>query len=349
MKKLEMILKEIEKNNGRCYYVGGCVRDVYIGLEVYDYDIEVYNMSFQSLYDVLKHFGEVIANEKFYTMKLKHNPNYEFTLAREEISLGKSHGDFQMKLIENLDFKKASARRDFTINSIMRDFSTGEIIDCYNGIGDIVGKKLKHISPKFSEDALRVLRALRFSSKLGFEIDESTIELCKSMVDDLEYISTQRFSKEFNLMLNEKHVNNAIMYFIMILKDFFKIDNYDPKILNVMEDVNNYRIRQLLFFYYIKDNDLDFVLSKCVDKKRDIEAIKYLINSNMDFYEVATFFNREEVIMLFKYISDENVEEKYEKYLQLISKYNATYFIDLGYSGKEISEAIHSTITNELE
>lgn len=349
MIELSKILQEIENAGGRCYYVGGCVRDQYLNIEVYDYDIEVYNITFQLLYDVIKSFGEVIANEKFYTIKLKKNQNYEFTLAREEVCVGTGHRDFKMIAIKDLDYKKACMRRDFTINSIMKEYATGTVIDCYDGLSDLHNKKIKHISPKFREDALRILRAMRFSSKLDFEIDEETLKMCLDMVDDLQYISSQRFSKEFYLMFDGSYVQKGVNYFLYLLKDFFGIKYYDEDIINTLNDVSCSRVRILLFFYAIRNNDLMHIIDKCIVKKSNKDEIMYLLNSDMDFYTVASHFNKDETVLLYKYISNIDIETKYNKYEKLKSKYNAKYFIDLGYSGADISTMIKSKIIDELQ
>lgn len=353
MKELNQILNSIENANGKCYFVGGSVRDKLLNIEVYDYDIEVYNISLKDLSDVLQKFGELVVNEKFQTIKLKQYPNYEFAIPRTEVSIGSFHTDFEVKAIEGFDFKTAALRRDFTVNSIMIEYQTGTIIDVFNGREDLEKKRLKHISNKFSEDPLRILRAIRFASKLGFEIEDSTLAQCIEMTNDLDAISNERFSKEFKSIIQGKCSEFGLKYFLIILRKYFKLENYDENKIYKLSSCKNYRIRQVMLFYCLKANNLEFMISRCINERNDLKDIAILLESNLyssdDFYNLAKYFNKEEIILIYSYLTDINAEKLYKSYEKLKNKYNSTYFIDLGCEKTEISEKMRQNIVNNLE
>jgi tRNA nucleotidyltransferase (CCA-adding enzyme) len=99
-----------------------------------------------------------------------------------------------------MSFEEAAKRRDFTINAILQDALTGEIIDVYGGRADIENKILRVVSPEtFAEDSLRVLRAAQFAARFEFEIDAETIEICRSI--DLTDLPKERIWGELEKLL----------------------------------------------------------------------------------------------------------------------------------------------------
>ncbi|MFV0425396.1 MAG: hypothetical protein ACK5K7_07580 [Bacilli bacterium] len=353
MEKLKNILTEIENVGGKCYFVGGSVRDKLLKAEIYDYDIEIYNIDFKSLIEVLHKFGELIVNYEFYTVKIKKIQNYEFSLPRLEETTGLLHTDFKVVVLEEMDFCKASMRRDFTINSILMEYSTSTIIDCYDGKNDLKSKNIRHVSDKFIEDPLRVLRAVRFSSKLGFTIDESTLQLCIQMTRSLDTISNERFSKEFAKFVVGEYFDIGINYFIYLLSQYFNIKIFDIQKLQNLKLCCNTEVRCLILFYLLKGNELEFMINRCIDKKSVRKKIQYLLNNNLedinDFYELTLKFTKKEILLLYKYIKNECIENLYIMYENLSKKYSAKYFIDLGYEGVEISVKIKESIINGLK
>ena len=124
----------------------------------------------------------------------------DFAFPRTENSVGKGHKDFEVSINTNLSLKEASKRRDFTINSIMQNVLTEEIVDNYNGVEDLKKKIIKHVdSQTFIEDPLRVLRGCGFASRFNFEIDENTKALCKTM--NINTLSKERIYEEIKKAL----------------------------------------------------------------------------------------------------------------------------------------------------
>ncbi len=179
--------------------VGGCVRDELMGIQPKDWDVEVYGIEPVRLREILDSFGQVdVVGEAFTVYKL--GQDLDVALPRREKKVGRGHKGFVIEGDPEMSFKAASRRRDFTVNSILKDILTGEIIDCFDGQGDLKKRILRMVSPKtFGEDSLRVLRAAQFAARFGFEIETETAELCKQI--DLTDLPKERIWGELEKLL----------------------------------------------------------------------------------------------------------------------------------------------------
>lgn len=200
LEKAKSIAHEINENGGRAYFVGGFVRDSLLGIENKDIDIEVHSIEKDRLREILSHHGELIEiGESFGIFSLK-GYGIDFALPRCEKVTGKGHRDFEIVIDSYIGTKKASMRRDFTVNALMRDVLTGEIIDWYGGINDLNNKILRHVSDEtFPEDPLRVLRLAQFAARFGFTPAKETLNLCKKV--DLSYLAKERVTDELKKAL----------------------------------------------------------------------------------------------------------------------------------------------------
>lgn len=186
---LDVIAEEFRRIGGRVVLVGGCVRDTLLGLPVAEFDAEVFGLSSkEALCDVLAKFGPVSeVGKSFGVMKLRYGDTlYDFSLPRTESKVVPGHRGFSVVTYSDLSFKSAAGRRDFTINAMGYELETGVLLDPYDGRKDLAAKKLRHVSEAFSEDSLRVLRAMQFSGRFDLTLDPETAELCRSIsLDDL--------------------------------------------------------------------------------------------------------------------------------------------------------------------
>ena len=176
----------IRRAGGRGMLVGGCVRDELMGIEPKDLDLEVYGVEPPKLREILERFGEVFAvGEAFAVYKV--GRNLDVSIPRRERKSGKGHRGFVIEGDPSMSFEEACSRRDFTVNAILKDQLTGEIVDPFGGIKDIRRRVLRHVSAgTFAEDSLRVLRAAQFAARLEFDIAPETVEICRSIdVTDL--------------------------------------------------------------------------------------------------------------------------------------------------------------------
>ena len=202
-KILENILKDLQELGAIPILVGGCVRDYFLNKEIKDFDIEIFDFDSLELLEIsLKKFGNVkLVGKSFGVLTLKvEGYDFDFALPRIEKKVGNSHTDFEVITNSNLSFEEAAIRRDFTINAIGYDFCTKEFLDPFDGLNDLKNRVLKHIDDKtFIEDSLRVYRAVQFSARFDFSLDERTFELCKKIVqnNELHFLPKERIYEEF--------------------------------------------------------------------------------------------------------------------------------------------------------
>ena len=194
------IAAAVQETGGRTYFVGGCVRDWMLGLENKDIDIEVQGVSVQELERILDTLGErQTMGVSFGIMKLRHY-DLDIAMPRSEMATGRGHKDFEVFVDPFIGEEKAAVRRDFTMNALMQDVLTGEVLDFFGGKEDILHRRIHYVNERtFAEDPLRVLRAAQFAARFGFEVSEETIALSSGM--DLTALSGERIFLELEKAL----------------------------------------------------------------------------------------------------------------------------------------------------
>lgn len=199
--KVLLLAKSVREANGRALLVGGCVRDVLMDREPKDWDLEVYGIDPASLRQLLEKFGDVnVVGEAFTVYKL--GRNLDVSLPRRERKSGRGHRAFVIEGDPAMSIAEATSRRDFTINAILQDPLTGELIDPCNGRADIESKMLRAVSTAtFAEDSLRVLRAAQLAARFEFDIEPQTMELCRAI--DLSDLPPERIWGEMEKLLLE--------------------------------------------------------------------------------------------------------------------------------------------------
>jgi tRNA nucleotidyltransferase (CCA-adding enzyme) len=197
--KVIALSRAIHDAGGRALLVGGCVRDMLMGRSPKDWDLEVYNLESERLRAVLDQFGPVnVVGEAFTVYKL--GQHLDVSIPRRERKSGRGHKAFIIAGDPSMSFAEAARRRDFTINAILQDPLTGELIDPFQGRRDIERRILRVVSADtFAEDSLRVLRAARFASRFQFEIEPDTVELCRTI--DLSDLPPERIWGELEKLL----------------------------------------------------------------------------------------------------------------------------------------------------
>ena len=199
--KIEKKIAElVSQKGGRVFYVGGYVRDKLLGIENKDVDIEVHGITPENLLSLLKEVGEPISYGTSFGIYSLKGHDIDIALPRKEHTTGRGHKDFEVFVDPFIGTKEAARRRDFTINSLMQDVLTDEIIDAFGGENDLKNKVIKHIDAEtFIEDPLRVLRAAQFASRFEFTVDGSTIKLCRDI--DISTLSRERVEEELKKAL----------------------------------------------------------------------------------------------------------------------------------------------------
>jgi tRNA nucleotidyltransferase (CCA-adding enzyme) len=193
------IARAVRDEGGRALLVGGCVRDELMDVQPKDWDLEVYGIESAKLREVLDQFGSVnVVGEAFTVYKL--GAHLDVSIPRRERKTGRGHRAFFIEGDPAMSIEEAARRRDFTINAILQDPLTEEIIDPFQGRADIQNKLLRAVSPvTFSEDSLRVLRAAQFAARFEFDVEPKTIELCQSI--DVTDLPAERIWGEIEKLL----------------------------------------------------------------------------------------------------------------------------------------------------
>lgn len=198
----------------KIYLVGGAVRDALLGLPVKDRDWVVVGSTPQEMLDA----GYQQVGRDF-PVFLHPQTHEEYALARTERKSGSGYTGFTCYAAPDVTLEDDLKRRDLTINALAQD-DNGEIIDPYNGLGDLQNRLLRHVSPAFGEDPLRVLRVARFAARyahLGFRIADETLALMREMTHagELEHLTPERVWKETESALTTRNPQ----VFFQVLRD----------------------------------------------------------------------------------------------------------------------------------
>ncbi len=184
---------------GRAWLVGGSVRDAFLGLPVRDLDLEVFGLEDAGLRSALEtEFSLDYVGQSFGIYKLQGLP-LDVGLPRRESKTGRGHKSFVMTADPNLSLPEAAARRDFTINAVYCNPLTLEIRDPHGGLPDLHNRILRHTSPAFREDPLRVLRGMQFAARFDLTVAAETI--AESRTIDLEGLAPERIFWEWEKMI----------------------------------------------------------------------------------------------------------------------------------------------------
>ena len=185
---------------GRSFYVGGFVRDRLLGRENKDVDIEIHGLTPSQLESVLDSLGTRICVGESFGIFMLRGYSVDIAMPRREKLRGSGHRDFEVSVDPFIGTEKAAVRRDFTVNALMEDVLTGEVIDHFGGQEDLRRGVIRHVkSETFVEDPLRVLRAAQFAARFGFTVADETIEICKNM--PLCHLSHERVEGELRKAL----------------------------------------------------------------------------------------------------------------------------------------------------
>lgn len=206
----------------KIYKVGGCVRDMLLGIEANDVDYVVTDSSQQEMLN-----DGFIQVGKDFPVFLHPETRDEYALARIEKSTGNSYNDFVFET-KDVTLKDDISRRDFTINGICVDIETNKIIDYFNGQLDLHDGVIRHISDSFVEDPVRILRAARFAAKYNFRIANETTILIKDMIKRgmLDSLVPDRVYKELEKVLKLKNPE----VFFLVLDDLGALEILFPEI-----------------------------------------------------------------------------------------------------------------------
>lgn len=217
-------IKELINNGGDLYVVGGATRDLILNKPNKDIDLVVRKISIDNLVTILEKFGKVdIVGKSFGVLKFIDSDglDYDVALPRKEKSNGEGgYRGFEIQSDENLPIESDLIRRDININAMAININTGKFIDPLGGLKDIENKVVSAANPEaFSDDPLRMLRCISFSSRFGFDIDPSTMKMIqdnasriKEIPADRILIELQKIVKKGNLLTGAILLDRSGLY-----------------------------------------------------------------------------------------------------------------------------------------
>lgn len=227
-KDLEMarqIAELVREAGGHSYFVGGCVRDAILNRESKDIDLEIHGICPERLEEILRALGEpVTMGSSFGIMGLRHY-DLDIAMPRKD-EKGTRGGKIFYDVVDPfVGTEKAARRRDLTMNALMQDVLTGEIVDHFGGVSDLKNGIIRHVDDAtFAEDPLRVLRAAQFAARFRFRVAEETIQLSRKL--DLSDIPRERIWGELEKVLMKSEKPSV---FWQVLREMDQLEYWFPE------------------------------------------------------------------------------------------------------------------------
>lgn len=383
--KVRYIINKIYENNYEAYIVGGCVRDAILGFEPNDYDITT-SASPNTIQEIFKDFKCIETGIEHGTVSVViEDEIFEITTYRIEGEY-KDHRrpdkvDFTDRLEEDLK------RRDFTINAMAYNEKKG-LIDLFGGKEDLNNKIIKTVGnpyDRFNEDGLRMIRAIRFSSKLNFTIEKETLKAIYDKSFIINNISLERITDEFTkIILSDKPENIKYLFETKLLK-YLNISNEDniDKLTQFYNEIiilnkinKNLEKRLALLDYIIEKNNIncksfcnELIYSKKVIKNHNIilTLLKNIEIDHLNKVEIKKILSGvdrnllEEYLDISRIIYDKEkkvdeiidilseIEENNECYIIKNLKVNGRDIMSLGYKNKEVGEVLNYLLEIVIE
>ena len=340
-KSIKTALNRLNSHGYDAYIVGGALRDMLLHKRVSDYDIttnaypEAIKMIFNDYisYDIGKKHGTVVV--------IIDKDKIDITPYRSENKYLDHRHPSEIRFTNNL--KEDLRRRDFTINAMCMDIDEN-IIDYFDGLDDLNNRIIKTVGRpenRFSEDALRILRAIRFKAQLCFEIEEKTDAEIHRLKDLLKYISEERKKEELLHILNFKSAFSIINQYLDVINTFMsflpikrKNNNFSNPLYALaylLKDIDNINLKSLKY----SNNEINLIRTL-------IEATKTDLKDDYDFIELLSSQYQNDILKFLNEYHHRNYNERFnklKKYMIDINtlKINGTQIREYGYDDENIS------------
>lgn len=284
---LEKLLKELNKKGAKTYFVGGCVRDELLGKVNKDIDIEIHFITEEEFVSIAESLDIKIdfVGKSFGVYKtFMDETDFDFSFPRTEKQIGEKHTDFEIVVDPFIGEIKAAERRDFTINALMKDTQTGEILDFFGGMKDLESGIIKHCTEKFAEDSLRVFRAAQFASRFGFEIAPETIKIAKTL--DCSTLPMERILEETKKAITKSETPSVFFKELKkmgVLELFFpplKLELID-KLTKVVKELYPEKVTEIVIAFIFENSKL--TITNQTEIVEMIKSFKFLSESTSTF------------------------------------------------------------------
>lgn len=197
---VETVVHRLATDGLRAVLVGGSVRDSFDGRTPKDLDFEVYGGTLDQVAATARRFGRVDEVGKAFgvlKMRLADGSDLDLSVPRRDNKVAAGHRGFIVDVDPTLTVEEAAARRDFTINAMSYDSQLGVLIDPHHGKKDLAERRLRHVSPAFAEDPLRVMRGAQFAARYGMTMDPATVRLAQNLRPEAAHLPVERVQTEW--------------------------------------------------------------------------------------------------------------------------------------------------------
>jgi len=230
---IQSLVSRIESAGGSARLVGGAVIDALQGRQPKDWDIEVFGLSFDRLSSMFADKGANLVGAQFGIIKLSASKcdglDIDINVPRRDNHVGKGHKDLLTEFDPGMSVEEAARRRDFTINAMAISLNAatfGKLVDPFGGLDDLDRKWVRTpLDPDitYSDDPLRMMRAVRFASQLGFRIEEGSLEAIRRNSKRLDIISAERIHTELNKIILSPRPSRGfkLLFKTRLLHQFF--------------------------------------------------------------------------------------------------------------------------------
>lgn len=360
-------IEDIKSIGGDLYAVGGIVRDELLGKESKDLDILITGVPMDKIEQIASKYGKVDAvGKQFGVLKFKpygyEGEDIDIAIPRTEKSTGEGgHKGFDVVSDHNLSIEDDLLRRDFKINALAKDLN-GKIIDPYGGLQDIKDKKISMVNPEaFSDDPLRMLRAVNFASRFGFDIDSDTMENIRKNAHKIKEIPPERILIEFDKIIKKGDIQKGVFLLKQtgLLKNIVGIDG-GILVSNKWDDVTNMGEFIYLLTENLVDKPSEFYknnLKGDIENINIIKALELAYNNYSDnkIENRVLIFNMNKIsakIMDSKILPDVlyNLISEFKQNRYPLTnkdlKVNGNDLMNLGFKGKEIGDMLRKILIN---
>lgn len=215
---VQNVLNTISSKGYNPILVGGTVRDALLGDgKPKDFDIEVYGTDIDTLAKSLRRSGYRVdeVGKRFGVLKVTtkdaNRDDLDISVPRRDSLVGAGHRGFDIEMDPEMSVAEASARRDYTINTLGWDYRYGVMIDPHNGAEDLRHKNLRHVSEAFAEDPLRTIRGFQFAARFGMTMDPETAEFARSLYPRAKELPKEGFATEWEKFYHKAKYPSAGM------------------------------------------------------------------------------------------------------------------------------------------
>lgn len=303
----------------RIYLVGGAVRDKLLGLPVKEKDWVVVGATVQ---DMLKLGYRQVGKD--FPVFLHPQTNEEYALARTERKVGRGYTGFEFDTSPEVTLEEDLQRRDLTINA-MAETPEGELIDPYGGKKDLKARILRHVSPAFSEDPVRILRVGRFAARFaefGFKVAPRTNTLMKKMVQsgEVDALVAERVWKELERALAEKNPEQFFQVLIAckalpILFPQLVNKNGIERLQDAANKTSDVQIRFAVLLHDVPEKDIR-ALCERYRVPSDYRDLALIVSHYLNVYHHAQELSAQDMVQFLMRLDVFRREERFKKFLR---------------------------------